>query len=186
MHLLTFVADSWPQVLEDSNARKDWSWRHEYDLNAMTAAMLEALAPTGKVTARVQWIPWNNMTCSWELTTLHWVLRIFIGQLFRSYFFLPKDGCSTHTLMGQYNYMYFRVNATFPATVWVQVKIVYYKHQYFCVKYTLSLLAVYLIYSSVHKFHFNLTIVPCHIVPNQAFKISESSSNCKFLFSWGM
>ena len=47
------VADSWPQVLEDCNARKDWAWRHEYDLSAMTAAMLEALAPTGKVTAAV-------------------------------------------------------------------------------------------------------------------------------------
>lgn len=57
MHLHNFislVADSWPQVLEDSNARKDWAWQHEYDLSAMTAAMLEALAPTGKVTAVVQ------------------------------------------------------------------------------------------------------------------------------------
>lgn len=58
---ISLVADSWPQVLEDSNARNDWAWRHEYDLNAMTAAMLEALAPTGKVTAVVQWIPWNNV-----------------------------------------------------------------------------------------------------------------------------
>ena len=54
VHLYSLVADSWPQVLEDSNARKDWNWQHEYDLNAMTAAMLEALAPTGKVTAAVQ------------------------------------------------------------------------------------------------------------------------------------
>ncbi|KAM7449543.1 hypothetical protein ABFA07_002674 [Porites harrisoni] len=45
------IADSWPQVLEDSNARKDWGWQHEYDLNAMTIAMLEALAPTVKSSA---------------------------------------------------------------------------------------------------------------------------------------
>lgn len=45
------LADSWPQVLEDSNARNDWAWAHEYDLNAMTLAMLEALAPTAKFTA---------------------------------------------------------------------------------------------------------------------------------------
>ena len=54
MPLCSFAADSWPQVLEDSNARKDWDWRHEYDLQAMTTAMLEALAPKGKVSAAVR------------------------------------------------------------------------------------------------------------------------------------
>ena len=49
MELCSFAADSWPQVLEDSNARKDWNWHHVYDLPAMTSAMLEALAPKGKV-----------------------------------------------------------------------------------------------------------------------------------------
>ncbi|XP_074637506.1 L-threonine 3-dehydrogenase, mitochondrial-like isoform X1 [Acropora palmata] len=48
------IADSWPQVLEDSNARKDWGWAHEYDLHAMTLAMLEALAPTAKFMAAKQ------------------------------------------------------------------------------------------------------------------------------------
>lgn len=45
------IADNWPQVLEDSNARKDWNWQHVYDLPAMTSAMLEALAPKGKISA---------------------------------------------------------------------------------------------------------------------------------------
>lgn len=45
------IADSWPQVLDDKNARRDWGWAHEYDLRAMTLAMLEALAPTAKFTA---------------------------------------------------------------------------------------------------------------------------------------
>lgn len=49
--VFALAADSWPQVLEDSNARKDWDWTHEYDLHGMTSAMLEALAPTAKFTA---------------------------------------------------------------------------------------------------------------------------------------
>ena len=40
-----FVADSWPQVFDDSCARKDWEWNHKYDLAAMTTAMMKALAP---------------------------------------------------------------------------------------------------------------------------------------------
>ena len=42
---LLISADSWPQVLDDNNARQDWGWQHEYNLTAMTTAMLEALAP---------------------------------------------------------------------------------------------------------------------------------------------
>jgi len=37
------IADSWPQSIDDSYARKDWGWRHEYDLPKMVAAMLEGL-----------------------------------------------------------------------------------------------------------------------------------------------
>ena len=42
---LLISADSWPQVLDDNNARQDWGWQHEYNLTAMTTAVLEALAP---------------------------------------------------------------------------------------------------------------------------------------------
>ena len=38
------IADSWPQSIDDSNARKDWGWAHEYDLAEMTKIMLENLA----------------------------------------------------------------------------------------------------------------------------------------------
>src|SRR5450631_3813680 len=34
------IADSWPQSIDDSVARMDWGWRHEYDLARMTADML--------------------------------------------------------------------------------------------------------------------------------------------------
>lgn len=37
------IADSWPQSIDDSAARSHWGWRHEYDLEKMTAAMLENL-----------------------------------------------------------------------------------------------------------------------------------------------
>ncbi len=37
------IADSWPQSIDDNLARKDWKWRPEYDLSAMTADMLKNL-----------------------------------------------------------------------------------------------------------------------------------------------
>lgn len=37
------IADSWPQSIDDSNARRDWGWKEKYDLAAMTADMLEQL-----------------------------------------------------------------------------------------------------------------------------------------------
>jgi nucleoside-diphosphate-sugar epimerase len=37
------IANSWPQSIDDSVARMDWGWRHEYDLPRMTADMLENL-----------------------------------------------------------------------------------------------------------------------------------------------
>ncbi|MDD7915501.1 NAD-dependent epimerase/dehydratase family protein [Polaribacter ponticola] len=30
------IADSWPQTIDDSQARKDWNWKHKFDLKAMT------------------------------------------------------------------------------------------------------------------------------------------------------
>lgn len=38
------IADSWPQSIDDSVARKDWGWKEEYDLAAMTKDMLANLA----------------------------------------------------------------------------------------------------------------------------------------------
>ena len=37
------IANSWPQSIDDSVARKDWGWKEEYDLPAMTTDMLENL-----------------------------------------------------------------------------------------------------------------------------------------------
>ena len=37
------IADSWPQIIDDSRARQDWGWKHEFDLELMTKEMLENL-----------------------------------------------------------------------------------------------------------------------------------------------
>ena len=37
------IAESWPESIDDRVARKDWGWKEEYDLSAMTGDMLENL-----------------------------------------------------------------------------------------------------------------------------------------------
>jgi len=37
------IADSWPSSIDDSRAREDWGWNHEFDLDKMTQVMLENL-----------------------------------------------------------------------------------------------------------------------------------------------
>ena len=34
------IADSWPSSIDDSIARKDWNWSHDFDLKKMTSEML--------------------------------------------------------------------------------------------------------------------------------------------------
>lgn len=37
------IADSWPNSLDDTEARKQWGWNPKYDLTSMTADMIEKL-----------------------------------------------------------------------------------------------------------------------------------------------
>jgi nucleoside-diphosphate-sugar epimerase len=37
------IANSWPSSIEDTAARNDWNWKHEYDLSNMVAEMLSHL-----------------------------------------------------------------------------------------------------------------------------------------------
>ncbi len=41
------IAESWPQSIDDSIARKDWGWKEEFNLSSMTKDMLENL-PAGR------------------------------------------------------------------------------------------------------------------------------------------
>jgi len=38
------IADSWPQSIDDSAARREWSWKSKYDLPTMTKDMLDKLS----------------------------------------------------------------------------------------------------------------------------------------------
>lgn len=38
------IADSWPASIDDSRARADWDWKHQYDLSNMTVDMLQHLS----------------------------------------------------------------------------------------------------------------------------------------------
>ncbi len=37
------IADSWPQSIDDSQARKDWGWKHQYSLSKTTKVMIREL-----------------------------------------------------------------------------------------------------------------------------------------------
>ena len=43
------IADSWPSSIDDSEARRDWGWKHEFDLEKMTAQMLEGIKEVHQV-----------------------------------------------------------------------------------------------------------------------------------------
>lgn len=36
----SFIADSWPQVFDDSEARADWNWKPKYDLEKLVEFMV--------------------------------------------------------------------------------------------------------------------------------------------------
>lgn len=35
------IADSWPEVFDDSDARRDWHWQHKYDLGNLVDFMVK-------------------------------------------------------------------------------------------------------------------------------------------------
>ena len=37
------IADSWPQTINDSYARRDWNWNQRYDLSLMTKDIIKNL-----------------------------------------------------------------------------------------------------------------------------------------------
>ncbi|MFZ0490569.1 MAG: NAD-dependent epimerase, partial [Salegentibacter sp.] len=37
------IADSWPSSIDDSSAREDWGWEHNFDIAKLTTEMLEGI-----------------------------------------------------------------------------------------------------------------------------------------------
>jgi nucleoside-diphosphate-sugar epimerase len=37
------IADSWPRSIDDTRAREDWGWKHQFDLEKMSESMLNSL-----------------------------------------------------------------------------------------------------------------------------------------------
>ena len=42
------IAESWPSSIDDSSAREDWGWTHDFDLDRMTTTMLDGVGKTLK------------------------------------------------------------------------------------------------------------------------------------------
>jgi len=40
------IADSWPNSIDDSVARIDWQWEHDFNLKALSIEMLQKLKKT--------------------------------------------------------------------------------------------------------------------------------------------
>ncbi|OIQ30927.1 MAG: NAD-dependent epimerase [Bacteroidetes bacterium MedPE-SWsnd-G2] len=45
------IADSWPKSIDDSRAREDWGWKHNFDLEKMTEEMLTNLSKSEETVA---------------------------------------------------------------------------------------------------------------------------------------
>ena len=37
------IADSWPGSIDDSEARKDWGWNHQFGMDELVKVMLDGL-----------------------------------------------------------------------------------------------------------------------------------------------
>uniref|UniRef100_A0AAY5L2S9 L-threonine 3-dehydrogenase, mitochondrial n=1 Tax=Esox lucius TaxID=8010 RepID=A0AAY5L2S9_ESOLU len=43
------IADSWPMNFDDSNARNDWGWKHDYDLPELVQTMLNYIGADSRI-----------------------------------------------------------------------------------------------------------------------------------------
>jgi nucleoside-diphosphate-sugar epimerase len=45
------IADSWPRSIDDTQARSDWGWKHEFDLQKMAKDMIRHLKNSELITS---------------------------------------------------------------------------------------------------------------------------------------
>ena len=41
LHFYLITADSWPQVFDDSDARRDWNWQPEINIDNLVSLMIK-------------------------------------------------------------------------------------------------------------------------------------------------
>ncbi len=47
------IADSWPKSIDDSTARKDWGWKHDFDLDKLVSAMIQGVKQMKEKTFKI-------------------------------------------------------------------------------------------------------------------------------------
>ena len=40
---ISIIADEWPMIFDDNQARQDWGWKHDYDLEHLVDIMITNL-----------------------------------------------------------------------------------------------------------------------------------------------
>ena len=70
-YVIFFVsADTWPEVFDDSNARRDWGWKHKYDIKGLCEIMFEKLKPVYQETKQKAAIWLGKITTSLKIVYL--------------------------------------------------------------------------------------------------------------------
>lgn len=64
------TADTWPMIFDDSNARQDWGWKHDYDLSDLVTTMFNFLGSVRSVSrfARVNWPSSYDVVSCYQFT----------------------------------------------------------------------------------------------------------------------
>ena len=42
-YTFSIIADEWPMIFDDNQAREDWGWKHDYDLEHLVDIMITNL-----------------------------------------------------------------------------------------------------------------------------------------------
>lgn len=72
-NMLISPADTWPMKFDDSRARADWNWRHDYDVDRLCQVMFDALIPKyGKTVASK-----TQASSAWE--EINFRMKVVIG-----------------------------------------------------------------------------------------------------------